>query len=91
MGRKGMQYWHICVLMAVRLGCNYTYDQLADLAENHRKLRAIMRLGDCDPTPFHHKTLRNTFCLVRPDTIEQIILEIVQCGQQLEPQAIEKA
>jgi len=23
-GRKGMDYWHICVLAAVRLGCDYT-------------------------------------------------------------------
>lgn len=26
-GRKGMDYWHICVLAAARLGCDYTYDQ----------------------------------------------------------------
>ena len=35
-GRKGMEYWHICVLAAVRLGSDFTYDQLQDLAENHR-------------------------------------------------------
>ena len=34
-GRKGMDYWHICVLAAVRLGCNYTYDQLQDLSLIH--------------------------------------------------------
>ena len=47
-GLEGMDYWHICVLVAVRLGCNSTYDQLQDLAENHRSLRAIMGLGECD-------------------------------------------
>ena len=51
-GRKGMDYWHLVVLAAVRLGCDLTYDQLQDLAENHRKLRAIMGLGDCDETEF---------------------------------------
>jgi transposase, IS5 family len=89
-GRQGMDYWHICVLMAVRLGCNFTYDQLQDLAENHRKLRAIMGLGDCDETRFHHKTLRNTFCLLKPETIEQISLAIVREGHTLQPEAIEK-
>ena len=39
-GREGLDYWHICVLAAVRLGCDLTYDQLQDLAENHRTLRA---------------------------------------------------
>jgi len=89
-GRKGMDYWHVCVLMAARLGCDFTYDQLQDLAENHRKLRAIMGLGDCDETGFHHKTLRNTFCLLKPETISQINLLIVQAGHELQPEAIEK-
>jgi IS5 family transposase len=89
-GREGMDYWHICVLMAVRLGCNYTYDQLLDLAENHRSLRAIMGLGDCDETEFHNKTIRNNFCLLRPQTIEQISRAIVSEGHKLQPDAIEK-
>jgi IS5 family transposase len=89
-GRKGMDYWHICVLMSVRLGCNFTYDQLQDLAENHRNLRAIMGLGDCDETKFHYKTLRNTFCLLKSETIDQISSAIVQEGHQLHPEAIEK-
>jgi hypothetical protein len=88
-GRKGMDYWHLCVLVAVRLGCDYTYDQLADLAENHRNLRAIMGLGDCDRTTFHHKTIRNNFCLIRPETIAQISHAIVSEGHQLQPDAIE--
>jgi IS5 family transposase len=88
-GRKGMDFWHICVLAAVRLGCNYTYDQLQDFAENHRKLRAIMGVGSLDETEFHHKTLRNTFCLLRPETIEQINHAIVEEGHQLRPDAIE--
>lgn len=44
-GREGMDYWHILVLASVRLGCDFTYDQLHDLAENHRTLRAIMGIG----------------------------------------------
>jgi hypothetical protein len=89
-GREGMDYWHICVLLAVRLGCDYTYDQLLDLAENHRSLRAIMGLGDYDETEFHNKTIRNNFCLLRPQTIEQISRAIVREGHQLQPDAIEK-
>lgn len=89
-GRKGMEYWHITVLMAARLGCGLTYDQLQDLAENHRRLRGIMGLGECDGTEFHHKTLRNTFCLLHPKTIEQISLAIVRQGHELVPDAIEQ-
>ena len=89
-GRKGMEYWHICVLAAVRLGCDYTYDQLQDFAENHRRLRSIMGLGSLDETEFHHKTLRNTFCLLRPETIEQINHAIVEEGHRFRHDAIEK-
>ena len=89
-GRPGMADWHLCVLAAVRLGCNYTYDQLQDLSENHRKLRAIMGLGDCDPTEFKWRTIRNNLCLLRPQTIEQISLAIAKAGHALAPEAIEK-
>jgi transposase, IS5 family len=89
-GREGMDYWHICVLIAARLGCNFTYDQLQDLAENHRSLRAIMGLGECDEDSFHHKTLRNNFCLIKPETIDRISHAIVQEGHTLEPGSIEK-
>lgn len=89
-GREGLDYWHICGLVAVRLGCNFTYDQLQDLAENHRSLRAIMGLGECDEDTFHHKTLRNNFCLLKPETLELINHAIVQEGHALEPGCIEK-
>ena len=88
-GRKGMDYWHICVLMAARLGCNFTYDQLQDLSKNHHDLRAIMGLGSLDETNFHHKTLRNTTCLLQPKTLEQISHAIVSEGHKLQPDAIE--
>ena len=89
-GREGMDYWHICVLVAVRLGCDFTYDQLQDMAENHRSLRAIMGLGECDEDTFHHKTLRNNFCLLKPETVDRISHAIVQEGHALEPGSIEK-
>src|SRR5205807_2724918 len=45
-GRKGLDYWTITVLAAVRLGCNFDYDRLQDLAEQHRTLRLMMGIGD---------------------------------------------
>lgn len=45
-GREGLDYWHITVLAAARLGCDLDYDKLQDLAEQHRALRQIMGIGD---------------------------------------------
>lgn len=89
-GRTGMDYWHLVVLASVRLGCDLTYDQLQDLAENHRKLRAIMGLGDFDQTEFKWRTIRNNICLLKPGTIVQISQLIVGQGHQLQPDAIKK-
>lgn len=89
-GREGMDYWHITVLAAARLGCDYTYDQLQDLADNHRKLRAIMGLSESDQKAFKWRTIRNNICLLRPETVERISLAIVNEGHQLSPDAIEK-
>lgn len=89
-GRQGMDYWHICVLAATRLGCDYTYDQLQDLAENHRNLRAIMGIGECDETEFPWRTIRNNICLLQPETIARINHVIISAGHTLQPEAIEK-
>ena len=77
-------------MAAARLGCDYTYDQLQDLAENHRNLRAIMGLGDYDETEFTWKTIRNNICLLAPETIARISRAIVGAGHELMPDAVEK-
>ncbi|MCH2516307.1 MAG: ISNCY family transposase, partial [Dehalococcoidia bacterium] len=70
-GRAGMDYWQILVLGSVRLGCNLDYDTLHDLAENHRRLRAIMEVGDWDTkTSFNWRRIRDNVCLLRAETIQ---------------------
>lgn len=55
-GRPGMDDWHVVVLAAVRLGCNFDYDKLQDQVENHRALRSIMGIGDWQDADIHHPT-----------------------------------
>lgn len=90
-GREGMDYWQILVLAAVRLGCNYTYDQLEDLSENHNKLRAIMGIGEWDhQTQFKWRTIRDNLCALKPETIDEVSRLIVAEGHTIVPKAIEK-
>lgn len=92
LGRKGMDYWHIAVLAAVRLGCNVDYDKLQDLAEQHRALRHIMGIGDWnDKTDFDSRRIQDNLCLLDPATIERISHLIVGEGHRLEPDAPKKA
>jgi len=72
-GRQGLDYWSILVLAAVRLGCNFDYDQLQDLAENHAKLRQIMGIGEWGEDPsFDWRRIRDNLCLLRLETLERI-------------------
>jgi hypothetical protein len=90
-GREGMDYWRILVLAGVRLGCNYTYDQVQDLSENHIKLRAIMGLGSWDEhTEFKWRTIRDNVCRLSPQTIDEISRLFVAEGHEIDPDAIKK-
>ena len=89
-GREGMDYWTILVLAAVRLGCNYDYDKLQDLAEQHRTLRQMMNIGDWQAEEdFSWRWIRDNVCLLRPSTLEKINHLLVAAGHKVAPKAVE--
>ena len=92
LGRKGMDYWQILVLAALRLGCDLNYDKLQDLAENHGALRHIMGIGDWSDRQedFDWRRIQDNVCLLKPATIEKISQAIVAAGHRLDPQAAEQ-
>jgi IS5 family transposase len=90
-GRKGMDYWPIVVLAAVRLGCNLNYDKLQNLAEEHRAMRRIMGIGGWDEDDrdgFDWRRIRDNIALVRPGTLDRINHLIVAEGHRLVPEAV---
>jgi IS5 family transposase len=90
-GRKGFDYWQVLVLAAVRLGCNLDYDQLQDLAEQHRALRQIMGIGDWDDdVSFDWRRIQANVCLLRPETIAAVSDALVAEGHRLVPEAVKK-
>jgi transposase, IS5 family len=90
-GRRGMNYWEIAVLAGVRLGCNLDYDKLQDLAENHRRLRQIMGIGEwqTEEVDFDWRRIEDNLIKLRPETLKKINDLIVRAGHAMEPQAIE--
>ncbi len=87
-GRPGLDDWQIVVFAAVRLGCNYDYDKLQDLAENHRSLQTMLGVGEWDDeTSFTARRIRDTLCQLRPITIEEINRAIVSVGQEFNEEA----
>jgi len=89
-GRKGLDYWQVVVLAAVRLGCNLNFDKLQDLAEQHRALRQIMGIGDWDShVRFDWRRIRDNIDWLRPPTLQKINELLVAAGHRLAPQAPE--
>lgn len=87
-GRPGMDDWHVVVLAAVRLGCNFDYDKLQDQVENHRSLRGIMGIGDWqDAVEFTFRRIRDTLCKLKPATLEKLNQVIVTAGHEIAPEA----
>lgn len=90
-GREGLDYWHITVLAAVRLGCNLDFDKLQDLAEQHRALRQIMGIGDWqEAIDFNWRRIHDNICLLKPATIEAMSHRVVEEAYRLEPDAVKK-
>jgi len=90
-GREGLDYWHIIVLAAIRLGCNLDYDKLQDLAEQHRTIRQIMGIGNWQKQiDFNWRRISDNICLLKPTTIEAISHCIVDEAYRLEPEAVKR-
>jgi len=90
LGAPGMAYWEILVLAAVRHGCGLDYDALEDLANNHRKIRQIMGLGDIDIKVYKRSTLQENVAKIPFESIEKISQLIIDEGHSLCPKAIER-
>ncbi len=89
-GAPGLDYWEISVLAAVRLGCDFDYDELVDLANNHRNLRLMMGIGDWQSKTFARSTIHDNLKKLSPDILRAVNELIVAEGHKLVPKSIEK-
>jgi hypothetical protein len=83
-GRRGMDLWNILVLGVVRLNCNWDYDKLKEMSDNHLTIRQMMGL-----TPFENddkfplQTLRDNVSLLTPELLNAVNTIVVKAGQNL--------
>lgn len=91
LGCPGMTYWEILVLAAVRLGCNYTYDALHDLANNHMTLRDVMRVSRLEGKRKYSRTaVHDNVSGLSAKTVFLITDIILEIGHKIIPAAVEK-
>ncbi len=83
-GRKGMDLWIIFVLGALRLNCNWDYDKLQEIANNHNKLRQMLGHGIMDADyQYGLQTLKDNISLFTPEILDKINQIVVKFGHQI--------
>ena len=83
-GRPGMDLWKILVLGALRLNCNWDYDKVQEMANNHHKLREMLghRKTDFDSN-YALQTIRDNIALLTPPILDEINQVVVKAGHSI--------
>ena len=82
-GRWGMDLWKILVLGTLRLCCNWDYDKLHEMANNHDKLRKMLGHSETDKDyQYALQTLKDNVSLLTPEVLDQINQIVVKYGHQ---------
>jgi transposase, IS5 family len=83
-GRRGMDYWQILVLGTLRLACNFDYDKLKELADQHITVRLMMghSLFDRDLL-YPLQTVKDNVSLLTPAVLDRINHCVVEYGHGL--------
>jgi len=82
-GRSGMDLWKILVLGTLRLSCNWDYDKLKDIANNHRTLRLMLGHTAMDfKSRYALQTLKDNICLFTQEVLDRINQIVVEYGHE---------
>jgi hypothetical protein len=83
-GRNGMDLWKIFVLGALRLNCNWDYDKLHEIVNNHIRLRQMLGHGIMDEDyQYKLQTLKDNISLFTPDVLDKINRIVIKYGHEL--------
>ena len=80
-GRHGMELWKILVLGTLRLNCNWDFDKLKEIADNHATLREMLgHVKWLDTTKYPLQTLKDNISLFSPEILEEINTIVIDYG-----------
>lgn len=83
-GRSGMDLWKIFVLGTLRLNCNWDYDKLHEIANNHITLRQMLGHGTMDADyNYNLQTLKDNISLFTPEILDKINQIVVKYGHEI--------
>lgn len=83
-GRPGMDLWKILVMGTIRLNCNWDYDKLQEIVNNHRTIRQMLGHGLMDDDyNYPLQTLKDNVQLLTPEILDKINTLVVEEGHKL--------
>jgi hypothetical protein len=83
-GRPRMNLWRIFVLGTLRLCCNWDYDKLMEIANNHKTLRQMLGHGIVEQDyNYSLQTLKDNVSLFTPEVLDEINQIVVKHGHKL--------
>lgn len=82
-GRPGMDLWNILVLGIVRLGCNWDFDKLRNIANNHITLRAFLGHSQYDNFCYALQTIKDNVQKFEVEALNQINQLMAAYGHRL--------
>ncbi len=83
-GRPGMLLWKIFVLGTIRLNCNWDYDKLKEIADNHLTLRQMLgHIAWEDRYLYPIQTIKDNVSLFTPEILDKINQVVVKAGHNL--------
>lgn len=91
-GRPGMLLWKILVLGTLRLNCNWDYDKVKEIADNHKTLRQMLGHGCFEEDDYKYpiQTIKDNVSLLTPEVLDKINQVVVKAGHNLVKKKEEK-
>lgn len=82
-GRPGMDLWKILVLGTIRVNCNWDYDKLHEMSNNHNTLRLMLGHSILDRECYAIQTIKDNVSLFTPEILDRINQVVVKSGHKL--------
>lgn len=83
-GRPGMDLWKILVLGTLRLNCNWDFDKVHEMANNHNKLRQMLGHSKTDfDSNYALQTIRDNLFLLTPEILDEVNQVVVKAGHSI--------
>jgi len=86
LGRPGMELWKILVLGTLKVNCDWDYDKVHDIANNHHTLRLMLGHGSWEedrPVYYALQTLKDNLRMFTPEVADRINQIVVKAGHEV--------